>query len=398
MLEKLFPREPAATGVKEYFKTLTAYQPVFRSYSGSLYEMDATRAAIHAIATHSSKLKPNVIGSGNKKLERMLQMRPNPWQTTSQFLYRTRTILEADNTVFIIPIYDGKNARPSGVFSVLPSTTEVVTSGGVEYLRFEFARGQRGAMEWSKVGVLTKMQYASDLFGSDNSALKPTLNLLSVQNQGIQEGIKQAAAIRFMAKLGQTLRSEDLKKEQENFRALNLGTDNSGGVMMFDAKYADVKQIDSKPYIVDAEQMKLINNNVYNYFGVNEKILRNEWDETAWDAFYEGNVEPFALQLSLVLTGMFFSDKEVAFGNEIQLSSNRLQFASTKDKMSVITEMFDRGMLSSNEGREIMQMAPYGPDGDKRFIRGEYVGVDTKLAEAGSINPLPETTEEVNNE
>ena len=371
LFESIFGRQPKVNAT-EYFRTLTAYQPTFTSHKGGLYEMDATRSAIHAVATHCSKLKPHANGSAAQKYKQMLLYRPNPWQTTSQFLYRLATILEVENTAFIVPIYN-EFGTVVGLYPVLPQRVQLVKAGNNQlYLRYEFASGQYAAVEYAACGVMTKMQYADDIFGANNNAIAPTLDLLSVQNQGITEGIKSAAAIRFMAKLGSTLRPEDLKKEQENFRKLNFASDNNGGVLMFDQKYAEVKQIDSKPYIVDAEQMKLIDNNVYNYFGVSESILRNEWNEETWTAFYEGKIEPFAIQLSLVLSTMLFSERELANGNEILFSANRLQFTSTTVKVNIITQLFDRGMLSTNEAREILQMNPI-ENGDNYMIRGEYV-------------------------
>ena len=86
---------------------------------------------------------------------------------------------------------------------------------------------------------------------------------------------------------------------------------------MFDNKYADVKQIESKPFVVDADQMKAIQANVFNYFGTNEKILQNSFDEETWGAYYEGKIEPFAIQLSLVMSNMTFTDRELAQNNSI---------------------------------------------------------------------------------
>ena len=44
------------------------------------------------------------------------------------------------------------------------------------------------------------------------------MSLLDLQNQGIQDAIKQSAKIRFMARVGQNLRPEDLeKKERKQF-------------------------------------------------------------------------------------------------------------------------------------------------------------------------------------
>ena len=52
LLEKLFPRRKDNEAVEGYFKTLTAYQPVFTTFAGGVYEVMQTRAAIHAFANH----------------------------------------------------------------------------------------------------------------------------------------------------------------------------------------------------------------------------------------------------------------------------------------------------------------------------------------------------------
>ena len=39
-----------------YFKTLTAYRPVFHNWRGEIYESELVRAAIDARARHNSKL------------------------------------------------------------------------------------------------------------------------------------------------------------------------------------------------------------------------------------------------------------------------------------------------------------------------------------------------------
>jgi len=394
LFEKIFRPIKKDIAVKGYFSTFNAYNPMFLSRSGGIYEMDTTRAAVHAVATHCSKLKAHVVGTANKTLEKKLQYKPNPWQTASQFQYRLATILEVENTAFLVPVLDSYG-RTQGVYALDPMQVTIVEGmDGQPYLRYQFQNGKYAAVEYSRCGVMTKMQFKNDFFGESNSALNPTMDLMCIQNQGIQEGIKQSACLRFMAKLAQTIRPEDLEAEQQRFRGLNLSAANNGGVLIYDTRYADVKQIESKPYIVDADQMKLINENVYNYFGVNEKILRNEYDESVWNAFYEGKVEPFALQLSLVLTSMFFSDRELANGNEITYSANRLQLATIDKKVSLIVQMFDRGMLTMNEGREIMQMSPV-EDGDVRMIRGEYVNTDDRTSAA---EPQQQSDEEEKND
>ena len=89
-----------------YFKTLTAYQPHFTTWGGELYESALVRSAIDARARHVSKLKVEIQGSARPTLQTKLRLKPNNWQTWSQFLYRTSTILDMHNTAFIVPVYD----------------------------------------------------------------------------------------------------------------------------------------------------------------------------------------------------------------------------------------------------------------------------------------------------
>jgi hypothetical protein len=131
---------------------------------------------------------------------------------------------------------------------------------------------------------------------------------------------------------------------------------------------------------VDAEQMKIIQTNVFNYFGVNEKILQNSASENEWNSFYEGEIEPFSLQLSLTMSNMMYTVKELAFNNQILWTANRMQFASNQTKLQFSTQMFDRGILTTNQVMDVWNMT-HVEDGDKRYIRREYVEVSKLDAE-----------------
>lgn len=396
LFESLFPNKAKnnkSENVEGYFKALSTYTPSFTTYDGGIYEMELTRAAIHSFATACSKLKPEFTGNAYKSLERRMQYKPNDYMDTTKFLYRLATILSVNTTAFIIPLYNEDYVTIRGYYPLLPQQTELIDVGGEAWLRYTFGNGEKAAIEFSRVGVLTQYQFKNDFFGDGNAPLMSTLSLMDIQKQGMEEAIKQSANIRFMAKLGQTMRPEDIKKERDRFSADNLSADNASGMMMFDAKYSDVKQIDSKPFIIDSEQMNHIKTNVFNYFGVSEDIIQNKFTEDNWNAFYEGKIEPFSLQLGLVMTNMTFTDNEVAHGNEIMFTSNRLQYASNATKLQVSTQLFDRGILSTNQVMEIWNMQPV-EDGDDRYIRKEYGKVgeedageeESGVSSVGAIN------------
>ena len=289
---------------------------------------------------------------------------------------RAATIFYCNNTVFITPIWDNYG-EISGVYTPLPHKCEVVQYNGVPYLRYEFGWGEKAAIELEYCGIMTRMQYRNDFFGESNAALLPTMDLIHIQNQGIKEGVESAASYRFMAKVGNFTKPEDLARERKRFTAENFAKDaEGGGILLFPNTYTDIKQIDTKPWVVDDKQMEIIKANVFEYFGVNEDILQNKFSSETWSAFYEGCVEPFALQFSEVMTKMLFTFREQSEGNLVMATSNRLQYMSNADKLNVSAQMADRGLMTRNEIREIWNLPPLPePYGSQLPVRGEYYNV-----------------------
>ena len=386
LFDFLFKKAPEPDGKYEgIIRMLTGYEPRFTSWNGSIYESDLIRASIHALATHTSKLKVETFGSARPALQNKLKHGPNQFQTWSQFQYRLRTIFEIHNTAFIVPVYD-EYGEPSGVFTPLPTRCEAVQYNGTPYLRYEFSSGEKAAIEMAYCGIMTKFQYKSDFFGETNHALDETMDLIHIQNQGIEEGVKSAATYRFMAQLNNFAKAEDLAKERQRFTEENFSKDaNGGGLLLFPSTYQNVKQVDVKPWVVDADQMKVINESVFEYFGTNEDVLTNQVFGDRWSAFYEGAIEPFAIQESEVMTKMFFTLREQSQGNSVMVTSNRLQYLSNSEKLNVSSQLLDRGIMSINDVREIWNLPPVD-GGDVRIIRGEYWNADEKVAEEGINN------------
>lgn len=376
LFDSIFGRRSEIKQLNKYWQTLTAYSPSFTSWSGNLYESELVRSSIDARARHISKLKVELMGSAKPKMKTALMKAPNSFQTWSQFLYRTSTILDMQNTAFIVPILD-RFGETEGIFTVLPSqATLLETKDGTPWLRYTFQNGQTASIELSRCGILTKFQYKNDIFGSSNIALSDTMSLIDMQNQGITEAIKNSATYRFMAQATNFTKSEDLAKERKRFSNENFSSDaEGGGLLLFPNTYTNIQQVANKPFTIDSEQMKLIDRNVYNYFGVNEDILQNKAYGDSWSAFYEGCIEVFALQLSEVLTKMLYSDTEQAYGSRAMATSNRLQYLSNSDKLAISRDMADRGIFTRNEIREIWNLTPV-EGGDKATIRGEYYFVD----------------------
>ena len=388
LFDKLFGHRPQPRGrYNGAIKMFTGYEPNFNRFGGDIYESELVRAAVGAIATHISKLAVTMQGTAKPALQNKMKHGPNQLETWSQFLYRLATILYIHNTAFMVPVYD-QFGEISGVYPVLPERCELVSYGADErlFLRYQFSWGEWAAIEADYCGIMTRFQYRSELFGESNRALVPTMDLVHIQNQGIQEGVKSAATYRFTATLSNFAKAEDLAKERKRFTEENFGKDaEGGGLLLFPNTYKDVKQVEVKPWTADAEMMKQIRASVFEYFGVNEDVLTNQAYGDKWAAFYEGAIEPFAIQFSEVMTRMLFTFNEQTRGNRVMATANRLQYMTNADKLNVAAQLVDRGIFSLNEAREVFQLPPV-EGGDIRIVRGEYYNADNKVTATGGNN------------
>lgn len=371
--------EPKVMKNAEQFKLLTAYEPIFTNHYGSIYENALVRSAIEAKARHISKLKVELQGEAQPNLKARIKHNPNDWMTYPQFLARCSTILDCTNNLFIVPVQN-EYLETIGFFPVLPEKVKLIEDKNKKlWLRYTFRNNQSGIVEFDRCAYLNKHQYKSDFFGDNNHALDNTMDLISIQDQGIKEAVKNSASYRFMARVSNFTSPDDLAEERQRFSRENLSGEN-GGLLLFPNTYTDIRQIESNPYNIDAEQMQLIQKNVYDYFGVNENIIQGKATSDELDAFFNSAIEPFAIALSEALSRAIYTERERSFGNHVYVNANRLQYMSQTAKVQVARELGDRGILTINEIRELFNYSPL-PNGDVAYIRGEY-----KLTEGETVN------------
>lgn len=393
MLFKKQPQESVKT--REYFQMLNGYTPVYTNYNGGVYEMLQTKAIINTIATDCGKAIPQ-LAKHNAKLEFMLKHKPNPFMTTSQFIERVVTNYMCDNNSFIIPILDEYD-RTVGLFPIQYNNASLKSYNGVPYLEYTFVNGQKGVIELSKVGFMKRMQYKNDVFGDNNGALNQTMELIHSQNESVTNALKQSGVIRFMGQINEQLMGkEHFEKERNLFTEVNMKNNNSQ-MMIYDSRYKDIKQVESKPIYLDAEQQSLIDENLKNYFGVSKEVVQHSFkDDYAWNSYYEGVIEPILIKLGEVLTLMLYTEGQIIAGNSVYITANRLQYMSNQSKLAFSSQMFDRGICCGNDIADVWQL-PHYEGGEKHYIRKEYAEM-SKLDEPVEQAPIEGDTGGVKDE
>lgn len=378
-IERIFGKSlPQAPSSSTQLQMMGGFVPSFSSFGNNPYSSDVVRSSVHAIASAAAKMKPRHIRrtvegvhAAESQVERLLQLRPNPYMSGYDFIYKVVTQLYMRGNAFVFTSTEG--AYITGFYPVPASQVEFLeVPGGPLYVRFKFLGGKSVTLPYSEIIHLRRFFFENELFGEANDALMPTLELINTTNQGIINAVKSSAHLRGLLKFTQTmLKPEDIRKERDRFVSEYMTINNDGGIAAIDAK-ADYQPLNSDPKLINGEQMALIEEKVHKYFGLNKAIIAADYTESQWAAFYESVIEPLAVQMSLEFTAKVFTEREVGHGNEIIFEANRLQHASAKTKIELVKHLMDRGLLSINEAREIFNLAPL-PDGERRILSLNYV-------------------------
>lgn len=345
----------------------------FTAWNGNAYANDIARGAIDSISRNISKLKGRhvvVYGDVRKpgtdtRLNRILQVQPNQYMNASDLLYKLATHYYLFNNAFA---YIDKDER-GNVVAVYPITCTnadfLSDASGEMFVQFRFKNGNTIVLPYADIVHLRRNYNQDELLGDDNGALYPALELAHTQNQGIVNGIKNGATIRGMLKYNNVLAPEVLKADKERFIADYLDVSNNGGIIATDSK-AEYVPLENKPVNIDADQMKATATKIYDYLGISEKIVNSTYNEDEWGAFYESVIEPFSILLSLEFTRKIFNAREQAYGNQIVFDSGRVIYSNNQTRLNMIKELVPYGLLTVNEAREILNLAPV-EDGDRRL-------------------------------
>ena len=366
LLDKILGKDegPVASAVET-----VGSRPYTTGWNGSMYQQVLVRSVIERFAVACSKLKPEIHGSARPRVRRAIETSPNEFQTWPQFLYRCATLYMNNTTVCVVPEYKPGSQLQTGFYPVPLTFAEVVDYNGEFWMRYTTQDGDRRAIELRHVAVVNRFQYLSDWFG-DGNILASTLSMLKAQEDAQKQSINDSAQLRFIGQLQGQVREEDMRKKRDRFYEDNLSDENRSSLMLYDNTWASIEQLKAQNWTIPAEEMERIENNVFDYFGINRRILQNAYDENAWDAFYEGCIEPFALALGEALSQATFTMRERP-ANKILFSANRLEYAAASSKRNINKDMCDRGIMTLNEAREILQLPPID-GGDVHILRGEY--------------------------
>ena len=367
----------------QYLQMLNNFNPVFNTVTPDLYDSKVARLCIDRIATHCAKLIPKHIKRSisnvvNGSINQLLQNRPNPIMNTYDFLYKTISMLYTDSNAFVY--IQKERGLITAFYPVLATTYQLFEDNdGVIYLQFQFINGQTYYLPYTELIHLRLFYNKNDIFGENSRVLKTDLQTSLTASEGIANAVRTSNNLKGILKFTNTmLKEKDIKASKEAFVKDYLNLENTSGIASLDAK-AEFQEVNIKPITLDKSQLEQVNYNVYDYFGISENIVRNKFTDDEWDAFFEGVIEPRAMQMGYEFTNKIFSNQAIREGNKIVFTANKIQYKSLDKKTKLLQVAMPYGVFTKDMVLEILDLPPIGGEEGSRIIQSLNT-IDSEIA------------------
>lgn len=394
-IDKLFRR----SGMSRDRSRLMRYdvnQYRFVTWDKKATDLYLIRASVDALARNIAKMQLEAVmytdrERAEKKVDRTSDVarvlrHPNQYMTQYDFLYKVAAMFYTTNNVFIYPEY--KDGRLIALHPINYEDFSIYeTENGTLIAKFRMNYYRTYSILYDDLIHLRNHYMTKDLIGDSNGdAIKPITDLLTTQNQGIINGIKNSAIIRGILKAANVIKDEDMKLARDRFVEDNLRASNAGGVIGIDGKF-EYQNIESKPYIVDAQSMAESKKMIFDYFGITEDFITNAFTPEQYEAIYEGRLEPFAIMLTQGLTHGLYTERELGFGNEIEGNMSKVKYQPISAITALIGATNQLGLFRKNEYREMLGYPPLADEdgGNDIVVSLNYVNSDN-LDEYQGVN------------
>ena len=371
------------TVTKTEMQLLSGYDAKFTTINSNVYNSKVARQCIDRIATHCAKLIPkhiqnNISNNIKGEINFLLQNEPNPLMNTFDFIYKTISMLYTDSNAFVYIAKD-KEGFITGFYPVLALNYDLLQdNSGKIFLQFNFVNGKKYTIPYLELIHLRLFYNKNDIFGTGNKVLLTDIESAHTASEGIKNAIKTSNNLKGIIKYDAVLKEKDIKASKDAFVKDFLSLENESGIAAIDGK-GDFKEINLKPITLDKDQLERVNYNIFDYFGISEKIVNNSYNAEEWNAFFEGVIEPRAIQMSGAFSNKIFSIKARKEGHKVVFTTNRLQYASLSNKINLIKVAGAYGLLTKDDGREILDLPPIGGEEGAKILQS-LNNIDSSIA------------------
>jgi HK97 family phage portal protein len=383
-------------GVQTKSDRITAWlannQPIFTQFGNNIYLSDFVNNAIDRVATEISKINvKSVVDKGdslmvqNDDITRLFRSKPNPLQTTSDFLSSVEWLRRKNRNAFIYPQYEivetptGRRFRRYTAFYPLnPQAVYIgVTPGGnVWEVKMDFEDGSSWVipyadlvhMKWRRGNNLI-VGGGDDYGQADDKDVLNTIRALDKTIQGLPKSIEASLQIKGVYYSKSLLDEKRRESERADFESHILTS--KTGIVATDLA-GEFTPMDIKPPDIPEDVMKFLKAVIQERYGISAAVLSGDYTSTQHNAFYQTAIEDFIIQFEQAMTSTLFTQREQDVGRRVKCYYQRVRYYSVTDKHNLADLATKTGILTLNQINELFGYEPFD-GGDVRLRSLNYV-------------------------
>lgn len=411
-LKSAFERYQTKQKLKLLSAILNDGRAIFSSFGEDVYMSDQVNNCIDRIATEISKIdiisvvqKPGSIKQQNDDITRLFRFKPNPLQTTKDFLACCEWLRRKDCNCFIYPQYDivydvyGNPVRKYTAFWPLnPTNIEIGQDedGQVWEIKFYWRDGTSDILPYEDLVHLRWRRGKNTIVGGGNDFGRPdtkdllgAISTLDKVMQGLPKALEASLKINGVYSGKTMLDTDKLKKARDDFES-HIAT-SAIGIIATDLG-GDFTPVSMKPVEIDPEVMKVLKGVIRERYGISEALLSGDYDAEQHGAFYQSCLEDFITELEQGMSACLFTQREQDVGHRVRGYYSKTAYLSTANKIALATLATNTGLKTLNEIRDMFGDEPFD-SGDRRLQSLNFVStqiIDTyqlNMAASGKIKP-----------
>ena len=392
---------------KQAMKTLSAIlndgRAIFSSFGEDVYMSDQVNNCIDRIATEISKIdivsvvqKPKAIRQQNDDISRLFRFKPNPLQTTKDFLACCEWLRRKDCNCFIYPqyeiVYDAYNnpvRKYSAFYPLNPVSIEIGQDdiGKVWEIKFYWRDGTFDILPYEDIVHLRWRRGKNTIVGGGNDFGRPdTKDLLGAVStldkvmQGLPKALEASLKINGIYSAKTLIDSDKIKAARDEFEK-HVST-SAIGIVATDLA-GEFTPINMKPTEIKAEVMSLLKSVVHERYGISDALLSGDYSAEQHGAFYQSCLEDFITEFEQGMSACLFTQREQDVGHRIRCYYSKTAYLSTANKIALATLATNTGLKTLNEINDMFGDEPF-EGGDRRLQSLNFVA--TQIVDNYQLN------------
>jgi len=389
-----------------YASWLANSQPIFTEFGKDIYLSDFVNNAIDRVASEIAKIeiksineKGDIVKVQNDDITRLFKYKPNPLQTTSDFLANVEWLRRKNNNAFIYPQYEIVKARDGRIFKryiafypLKPMAVYIGENDGkVWEVRLDFEDGSSFTLPYSELIHLKWRRGANTVIGggddyglTNNHDIIRTIDALDKTIQGLPKSIEASLQIKGVYSAKTLADGVKMDKMREDFES-HITTSKSG--MIATDLAGEFTPVRITPPDINETALKFLKSVIQERYGVSAAILSGDYDGDTHAAFYQTTIEEFIIQFEQAMSAGLFSQREQDIGHRIKCYYSKVNYMSSTDKIELANIAKETGIMTLNGIAEMFGMESF-EGGNRRLQSLNYVNMELvdkyQLDKAGS--------------